>query len=167
MNRFVKSCLLTVGASYSLLFAGGDLGVYDIVVPVAESCVSGCDKNTYYIDNKAKLMWEDMTFSNACDGAYKNDRSVCKAGDLSYAKNFCSTLNYAGHSDWRLPTSHELMEVSKQKGVFKNNRGADFWTSTPAASGKHYVVFTVDGFRYARSDSQSNYIRCVRCTAEK
>jgi hypothetical protein len=132
-------------------------------MPVAESCVSGCDKNTYYVDNQAKLMWEDMVFSNACDGAYKNDRSACKAGDLSYAKNFCSTLNYAGHTDWRLPASDELLDVSKQEEVFKNNRGADFWTSTPAGDGKYYAVFTVDGFRYDRSAVQSNYIRCVRC----
>lgn len=167
MNRFFKSSLFVAGLGCVLSYAGGDLAVFDVVVPTAESCVSGCDKNSYYVDKEAGLMWEDMTFSNACDGAYKNDRSACKAGDLSHAKIFCSTLNYAGHADWRLPTSDELMNVAKQEGVFKNNRGADFWTSTPEKAGKHYVVFTVDGFRYAREDGQSNYIRCVRCTAKK
>lgn len=163
MNRFVKNCLLTAGFGCVLSYAGGDLEIYDVVVPVAENCVSGCDKNTYYIDKKANLMWEDTVFNDASDGAYKNDRSACKAGNLSYAKNYCSTLDYAGYTDWKLPTSDEMMEVSKQERVFKNNRGADFWTSTPTMDGKYYVVFTVDGFRYDRPTSQSNYIRCVRC----
>lgn len=166
MNRYTKGFLAVVGFGVALAYAGGDLKIYDVVLPI-ENCQSGCPDNSYYVDSKTNLMWEDTGFSDASDGAYKKDRSACKAGDLSHAKNYCATLNYAGYTDWRLPTSDELMEISKQSKVFKNNRGADFWTSTPGDIGKYYVVFTVDGFRYDRPTSQSNYIRCVRCVGKK
>lgn len=129
MNRYTKGFLAVVGFGVALAYAGGDLKIYDVVLPI-ENCQSGCPDNSYYVDSKTNLMWEDTGFSDASDGAYKKDRSACKAGDLSHAKNYCATLNYAGYTDWRLPTSDELMEISKQSKVFKNNRGADFWTST-------------------------------------
>ncbi len=164
MYRFVKSCLLTVGASCSLLFAGGDLGVYEpkIVLPISSNfdCDSGCPK-------ESKLMWQDTSYGDKSDAAYNNNDSSCKAGTYEYAKSYCENLSFGGFSDWRLPTSDELMGASKIKNFFSDNRGADFWTSTQVKNGKHYVVFTVDGFRYAREDSQSNYIRCVRCTTGK
>ncbi len=173
MSRFFKNSLL-VCFGFVFAYAGGDIYTPPIVQavnkPVVNSgnCFGGnCDKNSFYVDKKTKLMWEDIVISPECDGAYSRENSGCKSGSFAYAANFCANLNYASYSDWRLPNSDELMEVSKQDRVFKNNRGADFWTSTPSKYGRHYVVYTVDGFRYDRPDSQSNYIRCVRCVTDK
>ncbi|SFV90323.1 hypothetical protein MNB_SV-4-357 [hydrothermal vent metagenome] len=49
---------------------------------------------------------------------------------------------------------------------FIHFRDRDFWSSTPAVEGKYYVVFPADAYRYARKAKESNYIRCVRCSAK-
>jgi hypothetical protein len=59
------------------------------------------------------------------------------------------------------------MSVHREPGqAFVNFRGSDFWTSTPAETGKYFVVFSADAYRYERKSTQSNYIRCVRCMKE-
>ncbi len=69
-----------------------------------------------------------------------------------------------GFADWRLPTSDELQAIHRVPGQrFAYFRDGDFWTSTLASSGKNYVVFPADAYRYERLVGQSNYIRCVRC----
>jgi hypothetical protein len=111
-------------------------------------------------------MWQDASYRDADDTAYVTENSNCKAGNQSYATDYCQSLVYNGYSDWRLPSSDELMHVSKKHNVFVDNRGADFWTSTPATAGRYFTVYTVDGYRFARNPAQSNYIRCVRCNAD-
>ncbi|MBN2721723.1 MAG: DUF1566 domain-containing protein [Campylobacterales bacterium] len=157
--RYIKIgiFLATVGA-----MAGGDIAPYydvDITIP-GENGANICPAGS-------RLMWQNSEFDDNSDGAYKRERSLSKAGSHGYAKDYCDRLVYAGYSDWRLPTSDEMMEISKTKGIFKDNRGADFWTSTPAEQNKYYVVYTVDGYRYARDPKQSNYIRCVRCLTQE
>ncbi|MDD5405336.1 MAG: DUF1566 domain-containing protein [Sulfurovaceae bacterium] len=157
--------LSTIGA-----IAGGDIAPYYepyVKPPYVEDCSSGCKQDGVYIDKDAGLMWQDSYYDDGSDGAYKNDKSACKSGNLSFAKNYCESSGLGGYSDWRLPTSDEMMDISMQNGVFKDNRGADFWTSTPAENNKYYVVYTADGYRYARDPRQSNYIRCVRCLPKK
>jgi len=112
-------------------------------------------------------MWQDAHYTPQEDGAFKNNRSLGKAGNLRHAVNYCRRLNYAGYSDWRLPTKEELMEVHRIKGeVFQNHRDGDFWSITPAMGRKNFVVFPADAYPYERFTSESNYIRCVRCTAK-
>jgi len=161
-----KALVSTALLSAVLLIAGGNLAQEDIpeLVPAIEIPANDCTKNTVYVDSKTGLMWQDEAYTDAEDGAFKNNTVAGKAGSLQHAKNYCNTLYYAGHSDWRLPTSDELMELHRKPGqVFTNFRGSDFWTSTPAATGKYYVVFTADAYRYERKVAESNYIRCVRC----
>jgi hypothetical protein len=152
--------VMSVGA-----IAGGDINPYyePYINSGSENCSSGCEKDGVYIDKDAGLMWQDTMYDDNSDGAYKENRSACKSGNLSFAKNYCQSSSVGGYNDWRLPTSDEMMDISKKNGVFKDNRGADFWTSTPAEHDKYYAVYTVDGYRYARDTKQSNYIRCVRC----
>ncbi len=150
----------TIGA-----IAGGDIAPY--YEPYVENCSNGCKQDTVYVDKDTQLMWQDPVYDDVSDGAYKRDKSSCKSGSLSYAKNYCESLNVGNYYDWRLPTSDEMMEISKKSNVFKDNRGADFWTSTPAEHDKYYVAYTVDGYRYARDTKQSNYIRCVRCLTKE
>jgi len=131
---------------------------------VVEIPKANCVTNTVYKDHKAALMWQDAAYTDAEDGAYKNNASIGKAGNFEHARNYCNSLIYAGYSDWRLPTSDELMAVHAEVGeTFVNSRDTDFWTSTPTKAGKYFVVYPADAYRYERAKSESNYIRCVRC----
>jgi hypothetical protein len=125
---------------------------------------TNCVQNTVYKDHGTGLMWQDAAYTDAEDGAYKNDVSIGKAGSYQHARNYCNSLIYAGYADWRLPTSDELMTIHREEGqVFINFRDTDFWTSTPAEAGKHFVVYPADAYRFERKVSESNYVRCVRC----
>jgi hypothetical protein len=161
-----KVLLSSTLLSAVLLMAGGKLAPEDIpeLVPAVNTPLNDCKKNTLYHDEKTGLMWQDEAYTDTEDGAFKNNDAAGKAGDYHHAKGYCSRLYYAGYSDWRLPTSDELMELHREPGqVFTNFRAADFWTSTPAKTGNYYVVYPVDAYRYERKMARSSYIRCVRC----
>lgn len=148
----------------ALLIAGGN--VSHKLSAVAEVPAQVCKENKIYIERDVQLMWQDQSFTEAENGAFKRHKSIGKAGTHRHASAYCSRLNYAGYSDWRLPTSDELVHVHYKKGqVFTYFRDNDFWSSTPTTSGKYYAVFPADAMRYARSPKQSNFVRCVRCTA--
>lgn len=131
---------------------------------IAKIPAKSCMDNRSYKDHTAGLMWQDEVYTDAEDAAYKQSRSLRKAGSLNHARRYCTALIYDGYADWRLPTSDELMAVHREEGsVFVNTRAVDFWTSTPASAGKYFVVYPADAYRFERKGSESNYIRCVRC----
>lgn len=145
--------------------AGGDKSA--TLSPVAEMSNASCKTNKVYVEADAKLMWQDTTYTDGEDGAYKRGHSVGKAGKHRHAMNYCRALNYAGYNDWRLPTSDELTNVHRpQHNPFAYHRGSDFWSATPTTENRYYVVYTADAMQYARKPSESNYIRCVRCVDE-
>ncbi len=148
----------------SFAMAGGD---FSSVAPAVAEIGNPCTVEKTYVDPATKLMWQDVPYTDAEDGAYVRNRAVGKAGDWRYAVNYCRKLNYAGYTDWRLPTADELMDIHHVAGQsFVNFRDKDFWTSTPTTDGKYYVVYPADGYQYKRSKRESNFIRCVRCTAK-
>jgi len=153
--------VMSVICSGIVLFAGGNVnpnlsGVADIP--------KDCSKATVYIEEDTRLMWQDAPYTDAEDGAYKRNHSVGKAGSWRHAVNYCRRLNYAGYTDWRLPTADELAHVHRKVGqVFKNARANDFWTSTPTTDVRYYVIYPADAYQYKRYKRESNYIRCVRC----
>ncbi len=148
-----------------LLMAGGN--VTPKLSPVADIPAKACKTDKIYVEKDTNLMWQDQAYVDAEDGAYKQKRSVGKAGKWRHAENYCRRLDYAGYADWRLPTSDELMHVHRKEGqVFSYFRGEDFWTSTPGVKGKYFVVYPADAYRYEHKIKRSNYIRCVRCLNE-
>jgi len=160
----MKSIWIALGTvlSFGLLIAGGNLAP---VVPISEPAAN-CYPNDVYIEDGVQLMWQDQKYTDKEDSAYKRGSSYAKAGTWKHAVNYCKRLDYAGHTDWRLPTSDELLRVHRIPGqVFKYFRGSDFWSSTPTIDHKYNVVFPVDAMQYQRKSSQSNYVRCVRCMA--
>lgn len=164
-----KVLVSTALLSAVLLMAGGKLVPEDIpdLVPAIETPANDCTKNTVYKDEDSGLMWQDEAYTDAEDGAFRNNGNAGKAGSFQHAKNYCERLYYAEHTDWRLPTSDELMHLHRKPGqVFINFRGSDFWTSTPAVTGKYFVVYSADAYRYERKTGESNYVRCVRCATE-
>ena len=148
----------------ALLMAGGNVG--NNLSSVSDIPAKTCKENKIFIEKDVQLMWQDQSYTESEEGAYKRQKSIAKAGTYRHAASYCSRLNYAGYGDWRLPTSDELTHVHYQRGqVFTYFRDNDFWSSTPAVEGKYYVVFPADSIRYARSPRQTNFVRCVRCTA--
>jgi len=155
--------LLGICLTTSALMAGGDIS--SALPEVAQVPAKACKENKIYEEKDVNLMWQDQAYTESENGAFKNQRSIGKAGTYRHSSNYCARLNYAGYSDWRLPTSDELTHVHSKKGqVFTYFRDNDFWTSTPTVENKYYVVFPADAVRYARSPRQSNFIRCVRCS---
>jgi len=162
----MKKSLLTFGliVSTALLIAGGDLAP---VASVSEPIGDACHPEQTYVEQDTQLMWQDEAYVDAEDGAYKRGHSAGKAGSWNHAMSYCRNLNYAGYSDWRLPTKDELVHVHRQEGqVFTYHRANDFWSSTPTTENQYYVVYPADAYQYKRKKNQSNYIRCVRCIAE-
>ncbi len=162
----MKKSILTLGLLLAspLLMAGGNIGTH--LSPVTEIPAKTCKENQIYIEKDTQLMWQDQAYTEAEYGGYKRQKSIEKVGTYRHAQAYCSRLNYAGYVDWRLPTSDELTAVHSHKGqVFTYFKDNDFWSSTPTVEGKYYVVFPADAMRYARSPRQTNFIRCVRCTA--
>jgi len=158
MKKSILSAWLVLSTAF--LVAGGDLSPIEPVEPG-----SVCHKDLTYFEEDVNLMWQDQLYTDAEDGAYVRARNSGKAGTWNHAKNYCRSLNYAGYTDWRLPTSDELQRVHRIDGqVFSHFRDKDFWTSTPAAEGRYYVVYPADAYIYKRKKSTVNYIRCVRCT---
>ncbi len=148
----------------SLLMAGGNLNP---AMPAVADIGKPCKTHTFYVDPDTKLMWQDAPYTDAEDGAYAREHSVGKVGTWRHAVDYCRRLDYAGYTDWRLPTVDELQAVHHIEGqVFANFRDKDFWTSTPTTEGKYYVVYPADAYKYKRSPRESNYIRCVRCASD-
>ena len=139
-------------------------GKFIPATPAVASITKPCLESKVFVDTVHHLMWQDAPYTDSEDGAYARERSLGKAGNWGHAVNYCRSLNYAGHRDWRLPTVDELETVHRLEGqVFTYFRDKDFWTSTPTTEGKYYVIYPADAYRYKRSPRQSNYIRCVRC----
>jgi len=164
----MKKTVLTLWLflSTALLMAGGNVTPS---LPAVADIPNSCYADKTYLEEAAGLMWQDQKYTDAEDGAYANERSVGKAGKWNHASNYCRRLNYAGYSDWRLPTSDELTHVHKlrhEDQPFKYFRDKDFWTSTPTTEGKYYVIYPADAYPYKRYKKESNFIRCVRCTGE-
>jgi hypothetical protein len=154
--------LMATLLSTVVVMAGGNAS--PTLAPVAGIEKSLCDTDGVYVDKIANLMWQDARYTDGEDGAFKNNRSVGKAGSHAYAVNYCSRLNYSGHSDWRLPTSDELIALHKQEGQqFVNFKGGTYWSSTPTTKNRYEVVLPADAYPYMRKPNNSNYIRCVRC----
>jgi len=158
-----KTIAMALIASIALM-AGGN--VSSKLSNVAKISKKKCNHDTTFVDTRTDLMWQDARYTPQEDGAFKNDRTFAKVGTHAHAVSYCRALNYAGYSDWRLPTKEELMKLHRIPGeVFVNHRDSDFWSATPAEGRKYFVVYSADAYPYERNPHQSNYIRCVRCNA--
>lgn len=162
----MKKSAIILFITTAILMAGGDTNPnISSVVGIPNQL---CKQNTVYRETDANLMWQDQAYVDAEEGGYKRHHSVAKVGTWDHAKSYCRRLNYAGYSDWRLPTSDELSHVHSKAGqVFRYSRDTDFWSSTPSTDTRYYVVFPADAYRYKRESDQTNYIRCVRCMADE
>ena len=160
MKRSMLSLYLVLSTAF--LVAGGNISQVESVSPGKV-----CHEDLTYIERDTGLMWQDELYTDAEDGAVARNHNAGKAGNWQHAMRYCRNLYYAGYSDWRLPTSDELSHVHRIEGqVFNYFRDKDFWSSTPTTEGRYYAVYAADAYIYKRKRSESNFIRCVRCTGD-
>lgn len=105
------------------------------------------------------LMWQDA------------QRGITKAS-WSEAKRYCENLNYAGYSNWKLPSLEQMLSIIDRSRrepainpAFKYTNSKQYWyhTSTKDAKGSSnlWSVHFVSGV--VRNDSGVPSIRSVRC----
>ncbi|MCB1306545.1 MAG: DUF1566 domain-containing protein [Leptospiraceae bacterium] len=75
-------------------------------------------------DNRTSLMWVNSADTNGDSSINSSDKLT-----QSSAVSYCSSLTYAGHSDWRLPTVKELYSL------MNFGQGRDPSSCTNCASG--------------------------------
>ena len=78
------------------------------------------------------------------------------------AAEYCEKLEYAGHDDWRLPTTQELMFIDN---VSSENKVLDLWSSTEDVkneSSAWILDFNRNWHIRNKENFRSAYFRCVR-----
>ncbi len=122
-------------------------------------------------DNITGLVWQ-RKLPQKYDGCTGNAGATCLH---EQAVEYCSSLEYGGYSDWRLPSPEEfatIIDFGKQPAVdsdklpMPKTSNKNFWTRTELASSNlanpkfWYVNFsngeTVD------DEDNAKYVRCVR-----
>jgi len=107
-------------------------------------------------DNITNLVWQDSNL--------QTDKKWQEAID------YCNGLDFAGSTDWRLPTVKELVYIidssttTNPAGVFTDTTNGFFWSSTTYADNDDYAwgVYFGDGSVYGDGKDYAYSVRCVR-----
>jgi hypothetical protein len=115
------------------------------------------DAKEVVIDTQQKLMWQD---------SYKAEY-VEKSFDE--ARAYCQDLNFAGFTDWYLPSLRELKTIQKPDNypqsidkAFKHVSREYYWSASEYSDDLAWLVLFVhaDVVQYHKVDA--NGVRCVR-----
>ncbi len=110
-------------------------------------------------DNVTKLVWQDNSDA-------KTVKKTCQG-----AKDYCESLDFAGHTDWRLPTIKELQTIVDDgvynpaiNATFQNVTSGSYWSSTTLSSytSDAWGVYFYNGGMHYYGKTDSRYVRCVR-----
>jgi len=70
-----------------------------------------CSSDEVVVDNNTALMWQASSDTDGTDGLTRNDQL-----SQSDAVAYCETLTYGSYSDWRLPSTKELVSIYLMSG---------------------------------------------------
>jgi len=139
-----------------------DDGYYQKGSPISPRFVDNGDGTI--TDRVTNLMWAKDGNGTGC-----NDGSKITWAD---AITYCEGLDFAGHTDWRLPNYKELVSIldlgtfspAINATYFPNTRSDGYWSSTTDAfrTGYAWVVYFFNGYVYDYFKTYIYYIRCVR-----
>ena len=109
--------------------------------------------------------------------AWQDSAEIFK-GSYKDAVSYCENLNHGGYSDWRLPSTSELLSITdydrykpaiNKAFQYVGKEGGDkygsYWSSTGASfdAGGVWVVQFSSGFdNWVKINSADNFARCVR-----
>ena len=148
-----------------LVRAGQSFGLLDIARPSTDYVDQG---NGTVAHTPTGLTWQRCAVGQTWTG------SACSGTASSYNWDaaILLTSNFAGQSDWRLPTAEELLSLVDYSRVspainttlFPNAPASGFWSASASAydSGGAWDVVFVDGFADDYDKSFSNQVRLVR-----
>jgi len=109
------------------------------------------------IQEETTLMWEDSTIT------------ITQQLSWDDSSSYCETLDYAGFTDWRLPTVNEIGTFHKYKEEVKNFKYTKYWTSLWHSNlGMPYYAYNWESIVDAgTNDGVSNRstlynVRCIR-----
>ena len=110
-------------------------------------------------DQNTLLMWQQQD---------DNNRNRNQSSAISY----CNSFNFAGHTDWRLPTKKELVSIvdygkydpAIDNTKFLNAKSSTYWTSTVStySSSGGWVIPFLQGKLHGIGLDTQLYARCVR-----
>ncbi len=117
----------------------------------------------YVIDDKNKLMWQDM----------RENTKILVTQD--HAIEYCEKLALGGFHDWKLPTIENYETIINKKRIraqlminkaFKYVKRDDYWSSDRTwirnFGAYGYYVFFKSGTVYYQNRTYPKYVRCVR-----
>lgn len=126
--------------------------------------------DTIFIDKSTGLMWQDATYTKAeikVMAPYSDAqiKAHYKVQEWAEAKTYCSDLDYAGFTNWYLPTKSDLRGLYKSKDKLQNipikGYKGYYWSSSK--EGRPLMVILKAGGYVAKEDSYfKHYVRCVR-----
>lgn len=181
MNKIASSTLIALISMSTSAIAGGDVSAYiepqedlsDMRIPAPAAEKKPCYIDRTVVDYPGRLMWQDQKFTLKEENTFIGQDNFGKVGEHSYAEAYCNKLNYAGYTDWRLPTSEELQMAIKnapQGRTFLHLGGDYLWTQSPHEGSildleiaGYKAVDTRDGYTHGFPAWKSHYIKCVRC----
>ena len=111
-------------------------------------------------------IWHDQDTGYEWQNPASNDKYK-----WSEAKEHCEDLEWAGHSDWRLPNKEELKTIwteSKNDGCFWKvglyGPCTWYWSSSPVESSEYHACSVAFYHDYVNYDNKDDFYhaRCMR-----
>lgn len=103
-----------------------------------------------------------LTFTDTNTGLIWQDNNYETTHNLQSAVDYCSNLNLAGYSDWRLPTTfYELWDLYSSRTSLNSYVSSYYWSSTPGGSGGNIAVHFGSLHGAERPVTENNCVRCV------
>ena len=167
--------VLTSVEGYVYLAAEGSVSSVNYISPSSAylMCVSGNEYGTVAAEDYVTVTEneEEMIHDVKTDLFWQKD--AVKKETWKEALGYCENLEYAGHSDWRLPNRNELISLidyskagsEEEVEFFSSFPGmtpGSFWSSTPSSDGEYvfWLVYMEDGNVSTESDYWNTSYSC-------
>ena len=171
-NRYLPEILIDKGvpaSNQTMVYYQGDDGTYRAGVAF-QMPRFGDNLDGTITDLATGLMWvADPSMIGGVWGTEGNPEPMTWDEAVAY----CNNLNYAGHSDWRLPNIKELeslINYSKKdpaidESKFKNTKNDDYWSGSMTHHGcenEFFPDFGTGAKSWEQDKDLKKYVRPVR-----
>lgn len=133
---------------------------------------SGNDLCTTPAANETLTTWNNGAGGNLVTGANNALNGIPNTNTLKVLVNahspyqaalYCANLNFAGHTDWYLPSQVEMSIIYVNRAAIGGFSPSHYWSSTEV-DGEHSYVIDFPNFGNVQSEDKDNNqrVRCVR-----